>query len=169
MAENITKRAPKGNVRFSITLSEEQKLAKAQIRNHPFNFILGKAGENNHTYDFGFKTAAGCSITIDSATPSICNPADNTYSLDVVVSYTNVSGDISINGNTFTPDGTSPNTFTLTGLTADGSTSNSITASSVSDSGCEDAIGITYDAPASCGSVPCPTTKCMQVTINKNN
>ena len=44
MAENITKRAPKGNVRFSITLSEEQKLAKAQIRNHPFNFILGKAG-----------------------------------------------------------------------------------------------------------------------------
>ena len=44
MAENITKRAPKGNVRFSITLSEEQKLAKAEIRNHPFNFILGKAG-----------------------------------------------------------------------------------------------------------------------------
>ena len=42
--KNITKRAPKGNVRFSITLSEEQKLAKAQIRNHPFNFILGKAG-----------------------------------------------------------------------------------------------------------------------------
>ena len=40
MPENITKRAPKGNVRFSITLSEEQKLAKAQIRNHPFNFIL---------------------------------------------------------------------------------------------------------------------------------
>tara|TARA_Y100001937_G_scaffold58486_1_gene80246 strand:- start:863 stop:1525 length:663 start_codon:yes stop_codon:yes gene_type:complete len=44
MPENITKRAPKGNVRFSITLSDEQKLAKAQIRNHPFNFILGKAG-----------------------------------------------------------------------------------------------------------------------------
>ena len=44
MAENITKRPPKGNVRFSITLSEEQKLAKAEIRNHPFNFILGKAG-----------------------------------------------------------------------------------------------------------------------------
>ena len=44
MPESITKRAPKRNVRFSITLSEEQKLAKAQIRNHPFNFILGKAG-----------------------------------------------------------------------------------------------------------------------------
>ena len=44
MPENITKRAPKGNVRFSITLSEEQKLAKSKIRNHPFNFVLGKAG-----------------------------------------------------------------------------------------------------------------------------
>ena len=44
MPENITKRAPKGNVRFSITLSEEQKLAKSNIRNHPFNFVLGKAG-----------------------------------------------------------------------------------------------------------------------------
>ena len=42
--DNMVKSPPKGNVRFSITLSEEQKLAKAQIRNHPFNFILGKAG-----------------------------------------------------------------------------------------------------------------------------
>lgn len=29
MAENIAKKAPKGNVRFSISLSEEQKQAKA--------------------------------------------------------------------------------------------------------------------------------------------
>ena len=57
MAENITKRAPKGNVRFSITLSEEQKLAKAQIRNHPFNFILGKAGSG--------KTLLACQIGLD--------------------------------------------------------------------------------------------------------
>jgi len=44
MPENIVKKAPKGNVRFSISLSEEQKHAKSQIRTHPFNFILGKAG-----------------------------------------------------------------------------------------------------------------------------
>jgi|TARA_B110000908_G_scaffold172651_1_gene241669 phosphate starvation-inducible PhoH-like protein len=31
-------------VRFSITLSEEQKAAKTQILNHPFNFLVGKAG-----------------------------------------------------------------------------------------------------------------------------
>ena len=29
---------------FSISLSEEQKLAKDQILQHPFNFIIGKAG-----------------------------------------------------------------------------------------------------------------------------
>jgi len=44
MPENTTKRVPKGAVKYNITLSEEQKLAKAEIRNHPFNFILGKAG-----------------------------------------------------------------------------------------------------------------------------
>ena len=31
-------------MRFSIALSEEQKKAKAKILNHPFNFIVGKAG-----------------------------------------------------------------------------------------------------------------------------
>lgn len=44
MAENIEKKAPKGEVRFSITLSQEQKEAKSQILVHPYNFILGKAG-----------------------------------------------------------------------------------------------------------------------------
>jgi len=58
MPENITKRAPKGNVRFSITLSQEQKLAKSQIRNHPFNFILGKAGSG--------KTLLAVQIALDS-------------------------------------------------------------------------------------------------------
>ena len=31
-------------IKFSISLSEEQKLAKTEILNHPFNFIVGKAG-----------------------------------------------------------------------------------------------------------------------------
>jgi phosphate starvation-inducible PhoH-like protein len=44
MPENTNKRVPKGAVKYNITLSEEQKRAKAEIRNHPFNFILGKAG-----------------------------------------------------------------------------------------------------------------------------
>lgn len=41
---NIEKTPPKGSVKFSLTLSEEQKEAKSFILNHPFNFIVGKAG-----------------------------------------------------------------------------------------------------------------------------
>ena len=41
---NKEKMPPKSSVKFSLTLSEEQKYAKSQIINTPFNFILGKAG-----------------------------------------------------------------------------------------------------------------------------
>jgi len=41
---NKSKTPPKGTVRFSITLSEEQKSAKSKILKHPFNFIVGRAG-----------------------------------------------------------------------------------------------------------------------------
>jgi phosphate starvation-inducible PhoH-like protein len=42
--ENIQKTPPKTDIKFSITLSDEQKAAKANIIQTPFNFILGKAG-----------------------------------------------------------------------------------------------------------------------------
>ena len=41
---NKEKTPPKNDIKFSITLSEEQKTAKAKILETPFNFILGKAG-----------------------------------------------------------------------------------------------------------------------------
>lgn len=41
---NMEKIPPKGNVKFSLILSEEQKEAKSKILTKPFNFILGKAG-----------------------------------------------------------------------------------------------------------------------------
>ena len=41
---NKDKTPPKGAVRFSISLSDEQKKAKTEILKHPFNFIVGKAG-----------------------------------------------------------------------------------------------------------------------------
>lgn len=44
MTENITKTAPKGKIKFNITLTSEQKEAKANILEHPYNFIIGKAG-----------------------------------------------------------------------------------------------------------------------------
>ena len=41
---NMEKTPPKGSVRFSLSLSPEQKKAKTEILKHPFNFIVGKAG-----------------------------------------------------------------------------------------------------------------------------
>jgi len=41
---NKEKTPPKGSVRFSISLSDEQKAAKTEILKFPFNFIVGKAG-----------------------------------------------------------------------------------------------------------------------------
>ena len=58
MTENIEKRVPKGDIKFSITLSDEQKQAKQSILQHPFNFIMGKAGSG--------KTLLACQIALDS-------------------------------------------------------------------------------------------------------
>ena len=58
MPENLEKRVPKGNIKFSISLSEEQKSAKTEILSHPFNFILGKAGSG--------KTLVAVQIALDS-------------------------------------------------------------------------------------------------------
>ena len=41
---NKEKTPPKNDIKFSITLSEEQKQAKSKILETPFNFIIGKAG-----------------------------------------------------------------------------------------------------------------------------
>ena len=42
--QNVNKQPPKGKIKFSITLSEEQKSAKTAILYHPYNFVMGKAG-----------------------------------------------------------------------------------------------------------------------------
>ena len=42
--ENINKQPPKGKIKFSITLSEEQKMVKTNILYHPYNFVMGKSG-----------------------------------------------------------------------------------------------------------------------------
>ncbi len=44
MKENKGKPSPKGAIRFAITLSDEQKIAKSEMLKHPFSFIIGKAG-----------------------------------------------------------------------------------------------------------------------------
>lgn len=44
MTENKEKRVPKNDIKFSITLTDEQKQAKENILKHPYNFVLGEAG-----------------------------------------------------------------------------------------------------------------------------
>ena len=55
--QNIEKKPPKGNVKFSITLSPEQKAAKQAMLHHPYNFIVGKAGSG--------KTLLACQVALD--------------------------------------------------------------------------------------------------------
>ncbi len=42
--QNIEKTPPKGEINFSLTLSDEQKRAKELILQRPFNFLIGQAG-----------------------------------------------------------------------------------------------------------------------------
>ena len=55
--QNMDKVPPKGPIKFSISLSEEQKAAKEQILHRPFNFIIGKAGSG--------KTLLACQVALD--------------------------------------------------------------------------------------------------------
>jgi phosphate starvation-inducible PhoH-like protein len=55
--QNTDKKPPKGSVKFSITLSEEQKVSKQAILHHPYNFIVGKAGSG--------KTMLACQVALD--------------------------------------------------------------------------------------------------------
>lgn len=51
------KRVPKGAINFKVSLNDEQKEAKSNIINHPYNFIKGEAGCG--------KTLLACQIALD--------------------------------------------------------------------------------------------------------
>ena len=55
--QNTEKSPPKGSIRFSLSLSPEQKSAKQAILHHPYNFIVGKAGSG--------KTLLACQVALD--------------------------------------------------------------------------------------------------------
>lgn len=54
---NSAKRKPANPIKFTITLNEEQKLAKAKILTKPYNFVMGKEGSG--------KTLTACQIALD--------------------------------------------------------------------------------------------------------
>ena len=71
--QNIQKTPPKGNIRFSITLSEEQKAAKQAMLHHPYNFIVGKAGSG--------KTLLACQVYNK---PAILEKMENQEDIELV-------------------------------------------------------------------------------------
>jgi len=99
---------------------------------------------------FTAPSPCSCAITNLSATPTACNPADNSYSVDIIVTYSNDPGNgtLDVNGQSFAIT-TSPQTVTLTGLTSDGNSVN-VTAEFSTDSGCTLTSNSLYTAPASC-------------------
>ncbi|MEZ4912572.1 MAG: hypothetical protein R2798_00775 [Chitinophagales bacterium] len=120
--------------------------------NAEITYTTGTYGNNDHTLDIGFKVAAVCAITVESAVPTACNPADNTYNLGVTVTYSNApTGDLTINVNgtdyTFTPDGSGNETFSLLGLISNGTQAIDVTATFVGDNTCTYTLTAAYDAP----------------------
>lgn len=57
MADNISKQPPKGKIKFDVTLTDEQKIAKSNIIRTPYNFVIGKAGSG--------KTLVAVQIALD--------------------------------------------------------------------------------------------------------
>jgi SdrD B-like domain len=151
---------------FTMTLSDIGGAGQPNVRDNdailPASNIptialkTGAPGENNHTYDIGFLQS--CTMMVTSATPTVC--AGNLYNVAVVVTYTNPpSGNITVNtsnGGTITvAQTTSPQTITLTGLTADGVQDIDVTAFFVATPTCTNTAMDIYDAPAAC---PCTMT-----------
>jgi len=99
-----------------------------------------------------------CSITAFTADPSTCFIADNNYSVSGSITFENApdTGTLTVTvdglSQTFNAPFTSPQAYTINGLTSDGSV-HSVTASFSADAGCNDSVNIT--APADCTPTPC--------------
>lgn len=113
----------------------------------------------NNLFTAPASCAPVCAISdITAGTPSACNPATNTYSVSVTITFSNppAVGNLLVNagsGNqTFTGIGTSPRTVTLTNLPATGNPVN-VTASFSTNPGCLLTVNNLFTAPANCTPV----------------
>ena len=99
---------------------------------------------------------SNCPITtITPGTQGACNDSNDTYSQDLIVEYVDppTTGTLVVNGQSFAI-GTSPQTVTLTGLTADGLDVDVIAA--FSDEDCDYVKESLFEAPSKCslGGLP---------------
>lgn len=94
-----------------------------------------------------------CSIdSVTAGAQTVCDPADNTFTQEVIVSYTNApdSGDLVVDGQAF-PLTSSPQTVVLVGLDSDGSLSD-VDVYFSDEPGCSmTSVGL-FTAPASCNT-----------------
>ncbi|WP_405570963.1 fibronectin type III domain-containing protein [Winogradskyella sp. Asnod2-B02-A] len=93
---------------------------------------------------------ANCPITnVTVGTQAICNDIDDTYSQDLIIEYVSppASGSLEVNGQSFAI-GTSPQTVTLTGLTADGLDVD-ISAHFTAEA-CDYTVERAFEAPSQC-------------------
>jgi hypothetical protein len=111
-------------------------------------------------YDVGFciglTESTSCDISaITAGTQTACNPADNTYTQEVTVTFVDApaSGTLDVNGQSFAI-GTSPQTVTLTGLASSGA-SVDVTAIFSDDVTCDLSSTGLFTAPAFCGPGEC--------------
>ena len=108
---------------------------------------------------------ASCSISgLSAGSQTPCDGADNTYTQEVIVSYSGApaSGTLQINGQSFPITG-SPQTVTLTGLISDGS-SVDVTASFSADPACSLSVSGLFVAAPAC-NCPADFNKDDQVTV----
>ena len=96
------------------------------------------------------QSCASCDITNMSATQGACDPATNTYSAEITVTYSNapVSGTLDVNGQSFSITA-SPQTITLTGLVSDGNPVD-VTANFSADPTCTLTTNALFIAPIPC-------------------
>lgn len=123
--------------------------------------------------DPGWYAIISCVIPCDissvtAGTQTACDPQTDEYTQDVTVTYSNApaSGNLVVNGQSF-PITTSPQTVTLTGLTANGSAVD-VTAEFSDNGSCITTFTNLYTAPADCGPQDCENSilVCSDNTFN---
>ena len=154
------------------TIEKPEVCNPAADVNYTVTVTLPGGCSNSQNYPV---TAMDCppEITVNLATPSACEGVSNTYSVAVTVTYANATAgeSITISAGGHTQTFTIANTegteiFTLTGLSADGASGVDVTATYVNDNTITHTKVAAYDAPANCS--PCPTARCLPMTILKH-
>jgi hypothetical protein len=122
------------------------------------NYIVTAAGVCESQTDTVRVTVDACALcaisSLAAGAQTACVPASNTYTQQVTVTYSNppASGTLLVNGQSFAI-GASPQTVTLTNLTANGVAVN-VTASFSADAACTRTTNGLFVAPAACSIVP---------------